>query len=224
MGARGEGATMSQGVRAELAVGGGGCPLAGLSADGETPVSDVTWTRASDGTVTEEFRVPAAAPVDGEDDLAAATPVMDVGDGRVYQFERDADDTCACDVVEGLGVPVSDVRAVDGDLLVTLHVDSPDRLREVVDELRTVAERVTVRYLVHGSADGDDRRTAVVDVGRLTDRQREVVETAVEMGYFEYPRGASATEVAEELGIDVSTFAEHLALAQSKLFDGLLSE
>jgi predicted DNA binding protein len=219
-----EGPTMSQGVRAELAVG-GACPLAGLSAEGDAPVSDVTWTRASDGTVTEEFRVPAEAPVDGdEDDLAEATPVMDVGDGRVYQFERDADDACACDVVEDLGVPVSDVRAADGELLVTLHVDSPDRLREVVDELRTVAERVTVRYLVHGATDGDDERTAVVDVGRLTDRQREVVETAVEMGYFEYPRDASATEVADALGIDVSTFAEHLALAQSKLFDGLLSE
>jgi len=225
MGAGVEVLPMTQGVRAELAVAGGGCPVAALSGDGETTVDGVTWTRANDGTVTEEFRVPAETAVDESDgELADASPVMDVGDERVYQFRRDAADPCACEVVEELGVPVTDVRAADGSLLVTLHVDSADRLRAVVEDLRAVAERVSVRYLVHGGTDGDDERTAVVDVGRLTDRQREVVETAVEMGYFEYPRSASATEVAEALDIDVSTFAEHLTLAQSKLFDGLLAE
>jgi predicted DNA binding protein len=216
---------MSQGVRAELAVGGSACPLAGLSADRAAPVSDVTWTRASDGSVTEEFRIPSESVADADDgELADATPVMDVGDERVYQFQRDATDPCACEVVEELGVPVTDVRAAEGSLLVTLHVDSADRLRAVVEDLREVADSVSVRYLVHGGTDGDDERTAVVDVGRLTGRQREVVETAVEMGYFEYPRSATATEVAEALDIDVSTFAEHLALAQAKLFDGLLAE
>lgn len=216
---------MSEGVRAELAVGGSACPLAGLSADSAAPVSDVTWTRAREGSVTEEFRVPSETAVDSDDGGSVdATPVMDVGDGRVYQFERDNTDPCACGVVEELGVPVTDVRAEDGDLLMTLHVESADRLRAVVGDLREVADRVSVRYLVHGGTESDGERTAVVDVGRLTDRQREVVETAVEMGHFEYPRSATATEVAETLDIDVSTFAEHLALAQAKLFDGLLSE
>lgn len=216
---------MSEGVRAELVVGGSACPLASLSADRAAPVSDVTWTRARDGSVTEEFRIPSETASDSDAEVPAdATPVMDVGDGRVYQFEREDTAVCACGVVEELGVPVTDVRAEDGDLLLTLHVESADQLREIVADLREVADSVSVRYLVHGATDGDDERTAVVDVGRLTDRQREVVETAVEMGYFEYPRSASATEVADSLDIDVSTFAEHLALAQAKLFDGLLAE
>jgi predicted DNA binding protein len=57
---------------------------------------------------------------------------------------------------------------------------------------------------------------------RLTDRQREVLRTAHEMGYFEYPRGANAGEVATALDIEPSTFTEHLNAAQSKLLDELL--
>jgi hypothetical protein len=42
------------------------------------------------------------------------------------------------------------------------------------------------------------------------------------MGYFEHPRTANAGEVADELDISRSTFAEHLAAAQSKLLDAVL--
>ncbi|WP_455429089.1 helix-turn-helix domain-containing protein [Haloarcula regularis] len=62
----------------------------------------------------------------------------------------------------------------------------------------------------------------LVDRGQLTDRQREVLETAVEMGYFEYPKGANAGEVAEALDITVSTFAEHLAAAETKLLGSIV--
>jgi hypothetical protein len=60
------------------------CPVAELStaergANGESPaVRDVTWAQATGGTVTEEFRVDAAA-VDGDPDaVAGAEPVMEV--------------------------------------------------------------------------------------------------------------------------------------------------
>ncbi|MEF8843240.1 MAG: helix-turn-helix domain-containing protein [Haloarculaceae archaeon] len=70
---------------------------------------------------------------------------------------------------------------------------------------------------------GTDADPTLVDRGRLTDRQREVLRTAYRMGYFEYPRSANATEVAETLGIGLSTLAEHLAAAQAKLLDELLT-
>jgi hypothetical protein len=75
------------------------------------------------------------------------------------------------------------------------------------------------------SADGDGERDLVpVDRGRLTERQAEVLSTAYEMGYFEYPRDSNATEVAAELGIRPSTFTEHLSAAQSKLLEDLVGE
>ena len=217
---------MATGVRAELAVHGpANCPVASLSAESGEPVSDVTWTRGGDGAVTEEFRVDADLAADRPEGLVDADPVLEVGDERVYQFARDADRACACEVVEALGSPVADVRVEGGVLVLTLHLDGVERLREAVADLDAVAERVEVRYLVQSAAAGaDSADTTLVDRGRLTDRQREVLRTAYRMGYFEYPRSANATEVAEELGIGVSTLAEHLAAAQEKLLEELLAD
>ncbi len=213
------------GVRAEIAVHDpSNCPVAALSRERDEAVTDVTWTRAGE-TVTEEFRV------DGETSDAEVTavtdadPVLDVGDERVYQFDRAADGTCACEAVEALGHPVADVRVERGTLVLTLHLDDVSDLREVVRDLDDAAETVEVRYLVHADAgatsrEGGDR--TLVDRGALTDRQREVLRTAYGMGYFSYPRKANATEVAAELDISPSTLAEHLAAAQGKLLEDLL--
>lgn len=54
-------------------------------------------------------------------------------------------------------------------------------------------------------------------LGSLTDRQREMAETAYEMGYYEVPREVSTEELAEELGIDCSTVSEGLRRAEKNL-------
>lgn len=52
---------------------------------------------------------------------------------------------------------------------------------------------------------------------RLTDRQREVIQTAYEMGFYEVPRETSTEAVAAALEIDASTVAEHLQRAERNL-------
>ncbi len=186
-------------------------------------MTDVTWTRGGD-SVVEEFRVGGDLSDAEAAAVAGADPVLDVGEERVYQFARDADTTCACEMVEALGHPLADVRVEHGALVLTLHLEAVDDLRDVVRDLDTTADSVEVRYLVHTGVDADDGgdRT-LVDRDALTDRQREVLRTAYDMGYFEYPRESNATEVAGELGISPSTLAEHLAAAQGKLLDELLT-
>jgi hypothetical protein len=215
---------MATGVRAELAVHEPEhCPVSALSAETDRPVTDVTWSRTDEG-FTEEFRVDRDVAAESSSALSEAEPVLELGDERVYQYSREADVGCACEVVESLGYPIADVRAERGALVLTLNLADVATLREVVANLDEVAERVEVRYLVHAAAEGEggDDRT-LVDRGRLTKRQREVLRTAYRTGYFEYPRGANATEVAETLDIGVSTFAEHLAAAQGKLLEELLA-
>ena len=56
----------------------------------------------------------------------------------------------------------------------------------------------------------------------LTDRQREVIETAHVLGFYEVPREASTEEIARELELDPSTVAEHLQRAERNLLDELL--
>ncbi|KPN30565.1 bacterioopsin transcriptional activator [Halolamina pelagica] len=51
----------------------------------------------------------------------------------------------------------------------------------------------------------------------LTDRQREVLETAFEAGYYDWPREISGAALADELGISQPTLSEHLTTAERKL-------
>lgn len=56
----------------------------------------------------------------------------------------------------------------------------------------------------------------------LTERQREVVETAHELGFYEVPRQVSTEVIAAELDLDASTVAEHLQRAERHLIEELL--
>jgi len=69
-----------------------------------------------------------------------------------------------------------------------------------------------------GSYDG---RGQPLDV--LTDRQREVMQTAFDMGYYEVPREVSTEEIAGTLELDPSTVAEHLQRAERNVLSQLLS-
>ncbi len=54
-----------------------------------------------------------------------------------------------------------------------------------------------------------DRRGGTLAAG-LTDRQLDALRTALSMGYYEVPRGASLAEIAGELGVTESTASEIL--------------
>lgn len=205
------------GIRTELAVqDAASCPIARASRDIDGPVIDITWADTPSETVTEQFTVNA----DGA--LEDFEQVFDYGSQTVYEFDRSRDHDCICGFIhESLG-PVTSVYARDGELHVTIHASDVEQLRTLVKDLNEQYGRVDIEYLVQ-SRDGHDAAELVpVDMGRLTERQREVLETAHGMGYFEYPRRANASEVAAALDIEPSTFTEHLAAAQSKLLDELL--
>ncbi|WP_254533040.1 helix-turn-helix domain-containing protein [Natrinema gelatinilyticum] len=69
-----------------------------------------------------------------------------------------------------------------------------------------------------------DEALAFIDRTQLTDRQREVLETAYRMGYFDHPKDANAKNIADVFGIAPATFVEHLAAAQSKVLEVVLDE
>lgn len=51
----------------------------------------------------------------------------------------------------------------------------------------------------------------------LTDRQREVLERALQMGYFEVPRDCTLADIASELDVDKSTASEIIRRAQARI-------
>jgi hypothetical protein len=54
---------------------------------------------------------------------------------------------------------------------------------------------------------------------RLTPRQREAIETALDLGYYDIPREASHEDVAAAIDCAPSTAAEHLRKAESRVIE-----
>ena len=191
-----------------------GCPVADLLPDGVV-ATDVRVT-ALDSVTVEQFRTDRPIPAD---------PVF-AADGRyVYRRRVATREDCPYRTVEALGYPVTDatVRTNPDRLQVSIHFPSVDPLGDVVAALEATDATVTLDRLTQS---GSDRRAdpVVIDRERLTDRQREVLRTARRMGYFAYPREASADDVADAVGIARSTFAEHLAAAQRRVIGALVEE
>ncbi|NEU55326.1 helix-turn-helix domain-containing protein [Halorussus sp. MSC15.2] len=89
-------------------------------------------------------------------------------------------------------------------------VGPQEAIAGLVEEYETAGVSPDLRKL--GAYAGDDR-----PLDELTDRQREAVRTAYEMGYYEVPREATTEDVAAEFGVDSSTVAEHLQRAERNL-------
>lgn len=176
--------------------------------------------------MTEEFVVDDDAEVDEEElrDREELGQIFSYGSERVYRFRRPLDRGCACECIEQFDCPVTDVYAREGSLFLTFHVRELDRLREVIATLREQYANVDVRRLLHGRSEDAAENLVLVDQNELTERQREVLETAHEMGYFNHPKDSNASEVAATLDITTATFTEHMAVAQRKLLDAIVAE
>lgn len=133
--------------------------------------------------------------------------------GRRVLGKYETTDTDLYDFVEMSSLPVEfPVVAQDGwfefDLTGT---------REELDQLRTMLETSDVAYELQSLVSTRDTDTL------LTDRQRELLETAVRKGYFEVPRECTLAELAETVGIDKATASTVLRRGEAKLIKWFLT-
>jgi predicted DNA binding protein len=203
------------GVRVTLALSDPQCPVAEEADHEGTAVTDVTRSNPREGQVTEELTVRDA------ETLSIGKPVFHNGEGEIRQFERAESLDCVCEHIEDRGIPIADVSIADGTIRVSFHVEDTERVTPLLESLREAYGSTT---LVRAKREGDEADVRPVDIAALTDRQREVLRTAHSMGYFQHPRGAHATDVAEALDISVSTFSEHLRAAEAKVVDSLVAQ
>lgn len=197
------------------------CPIADLSARTEDTIDAVTVSVCA-GECSEcvlEFSVHAHADV-GDD----FTPIFSHDASTRYRLTRGRGAGCPCVCLGELGCAVDRYTADEGTLTLVFYASGFEELRRVVQVLRERFPGVNIKRFIRSPAGDPTQHTVYVDRSRLTDRQLEVLTLAYERGYFERPRRANATELAAELGIDPSTFGQHLAAAQSKLLRDVLSD
>ena len=106
-----------------------------------------------------------------------------------------------------------------GDGTYVFDVPLTEDVREIVDTFQSAFPAVSFKskhereFSIESPAKVS---TELKDV--LTDRQYEILLTALLSGYFEWPRDSTAEDVSETVGITSSTFQYHLRNAQRTLF------
>ncbi|WP_049921621.1 helix-turn-helix domain-containing protein [Halopiger djelfimassiliensis] len=141
-----------------------------------------------------------------------------LGDRSFSVYVRDVPDDVGNRLLEtfsqGSLVPLPPVEyRSDWTVRFSLVGESAD-LRRATEEVPSGID-VTVEQV--GEYDGGDPEEA-----SLTDRQREALRVARELGYFEVPRTASVEDVAAELDCAPGTASEHLRKAQQRVVDRLV--
>jgi len=105
--------------------------------------------------------------------------------------------------------------AVSGDGVDVTMIGSQDALSERVREYGKTGADPLLQTLTDYEGPDDP-------LDAVTPRQREVLETAFDMGYFDVPRDVTTDEIATALDLDPSTVREHLQRAQKNLFTDVL--
>jgi predicted DNA binding protein len=112
------------------------------------------------------------------------------------------------------------VTAVDGDSVrVETYLPDREELSDLVAELKSVTGGISLRRLraVESDTETDRTQTAVVDLHKVTEKQREAALKAVSVGYYQRSRDISLEELANELDISKSACSQRLTAVESKL-------
>lgn len=104
----------------------------------------------------------------------------------------------------------------DGSLRITYLGDEPD-LQGLFGSLTDEAP-FEVEVLETGSYAPDQHALTRL----FTERQREVLEAAVDVGYYREPRRATHDDVAERVGLAPTTVGEHLRKIEHRVFAAIV--
>jgi predicted DNA binding protein len=170
--------------------------------------------------------VSGAKPQDLADVVDAADGISDL---RVVETRADG---CSVSIRVGSGsavrtltdhgATVRDATAANGRVSVVAHLPEGADVRPVADGLRAAfddARLASKESVARSSRSESSFREGVAD--RFTDRQWAALSAAYHGGYFDWPRGSTAEEVADAMDVSSPTFHNHLRKAQRALLDGL---
>lgn len=126
------------------------------------------------------------------------------------------------EILAANGAEVERTVSTNGSVTVSICVADHSVVSLLADVLRSEYDNVTVTTL--WNQDDERGSTESTDpLASLTDKQLDVMSHAYFDGYFEQPRGVSATELAAKFDISRATLTQHLRTAQRKVFTQLFT-
>ncbi len=192
------------------------CPLADATRDVDVQINALPPQLRDDGYVLLQFSSPTNE---------ALRETLDADDRIRYLHVATADgrDTYRClskhpcivhTLISG-GLIVENLRYRDGRAAIFGAVVGRDVLKGVMERAgQAVGVRLERVYPLQSEAEEVPSQQ-----WNVTPRQEECIRAALELGYFSIPREATASDVADELGISKSAFLERLHRAEASLFE-----
>ncbi|AFK19146.2 response regulator [Haloferax mediterranei ATCC 33500] len=191
-----------------------------LSLDGVTRLDDELACFVTVGGVSGTDAVEVVAKYT---DVLRARIVSDGDDEAVLELRIDEEAVLATAIDHGASV--DRLELTDGNGTLVLHVAADADHGAIVEAVTKSVPGVSVlaKREVERAVQSADSFRRELD-SKLTDRQKTVLETSLVSGYFEWPRGSTAEEVADSLGISPPTLHEHLRTAERKLIETYFDE
>jgi predicted DNA binding protein len=160
---------------------------------------------------------PTTAPV------TDARLVRDSGDEALVELVVEGQDIST--VLVERGATIRDIQASAGTQEVVAEVSADADVRALLEDVTAAfpeTELMTKRERERASESSPSFRSSLRET--LTEKQAAVLQAAYHAGYFEWPRGSTAEELADAIGITSPTLHNHLRRAQQKLLSAFFTE
>ncbi|RKS84117.1 hypothetical protein BDK61_3518 [Haloarcula quadrata] len=159
---------------------------------------------------------------DDDDGVTDARLLEEHSDGVLLEVV--VTDTPALQLVES-GGRIRAVTATDGVATIAVELPSEAEIRPTVNAITNAYRETSL------AAKRETERPAETDTGfrdrltdTLSDRQETVLQAAYHSGYFEWPRGSTAEELADSLDVSSPTLHNHLRKAQQKVLTAFFDD
>jgi predicted DNA binding protein len=220
---------MAQPVEVEFRLDDPAYPFVAISEGGEVVASLERMLPRDGERYAEFFSITGAAPdrivelAEDSDRVLDVRVVNREGDCGLFEFTVSVSQRpCPAVDLSELGAIPREVTGEGGEGTIVVEIEGRENTSELISEF---LERHPEAKLV--SKRGIDDKTPLLAANELdeaiddalTERQREVLLTAFDAGYYEWPQTCTGEEVADDLGIASSTFSEHIHAGERKLLE-----
>ncbi|MFP8958668.1 helix-turn-helix domain-containing protein [Natrialbaceae archaeon A-CW3] len=137
-------------------------------------------------------------------------------------ISAETEPSCICMAATEYECVLSIESIRNGSFVVSVIVEEREVLSDVVASLREIGASVRLERLTRTCTEENSRFE--INASKITNKQREAVELAVALGYYDRPRRADLEVLADRLDISRSAVSQRLNAAEVTLVRSLVSE